>query len=68
MTPSTGSFFFSTVALLLAILTLLSIRSGQVVSASSLIEINRVQHPLVYWAVVSLQIFGVVAFVWLAYT
>lgn len=68
MPPSTASFIFSTVALLLAILTLVSIRSGQVVSASSFIEINRVQHPFVYWAVISLHILGVAAFVWLAYT
>ncbi|WP_152982627.1 hypothetical protein [Stenotrophomonas humi] len=66
MHPSTESFIFSTAALLLGVLTLIAIRSGQVLSASSLIEISRAQQPVIYWVVIAVQIIGVAAFVWLA--
>ncbi|WP_211369630.1 hypothetical protein [Pseudoxanthomonas yeongjuensis] len=66
MTLSLGTIVFSAAALLIALITILAIRSGQVICYPAFIQANRSERPGLFWMIIALQTVVVAAFAWLA--
>jgi len=68
MTPSLGTIIFSAATLLIASITILAIRSGQVIFYPAFIQASRSERPGLFWMIIALQTVVVAAFAWLALT
>ncbi|WP_132987026.1 hypothetical protein [Luteimonas terricola] len=68
MSLSLGTIILSAAALLLALITILAIRSGQLLWYPALIQASRSEHPGLFWTITAIQIVGVAALAWLAFS
>ncbi|MGY1531522.1 hypothetical protein [Luteimonas sp. A649] len=53
-------------AVLIAVVTVMSIRSGRVLWYPALIQIDRPAHRVLFWTIIVLQIVAAAALAWLA--
>ena len=66
MALSLGTIIFTAAALLIALITILAIRSGQVICYPAFIQASRSERPGLFWMIIALQVVMVAAFAWLA--
>ena len=67
MTTTASTIICALAAALLALVTILSIRSGRILWYPAQIQANRAEQPALFWALVAAQLVGTAVLGWLAF-
>ncbi len=67
MMTAASTIICALAAALLALVTVLSIRSGRILWYPAQIQANRAEQPVLFWALVVAQLVGMAALGWLAF-